>query len=96
MRPVTTTASCRSNGWRKQVRFGRIVSVPPMDERAVLLNDPLDCYLPGMWLYSGAVIDSLVLGSWPVGTRFKSGNRIYEVQFGSHGYYLIDKTPPVN
>lgn len=82
-------------GWRVQVRFGRKVSVPPMDEYAVLIHDPLDCYQIGLRLYSGAIIDSLVLGSWPVGTQFRTGQTVYEVAFGERGFCLIDKTPAV-
>ena len=66
--------------WREQVRFGKKVQVPPMDEWAVLVHDPLDCYQIGLRFYSGAVIDTLVLNCWADGTRFKTGDTLYEVK----------------
>jgi hypothetical protein len=66
-------------GWREQVRFGKKVQVPPMEEWAVLVHDPLDCYQIGLRFYSGAVIDTLALNCWAHGTRFQSGDLLYEV-----------------
>ena len=81
--------------WHRQTRFGRVVNVPPMLDTAVLIHDPLDCYLTGRSFLSGAVIDSMVLGAWPEGTRFKTGPYIYEVaRRDDDHYYLIDVTPP--
>jgi hypothetical protein len=68
------------DGWREQVRFGKKVQVPPMEEWAVLIHDPLDCYQIGLRFYSGAVIDTLALNCWADGTRFRTGCLLYEVR----------------
>lgn len=89
-------------GWRTQNRFGREIEVPPMGEWATLINDPSDCYVVGRAFYSGAVIDTLVLGGWPDGVRFETGGRVFETcsrLCANHQiqHFIVEiKTPPVN
>lgn len=66
-------------GWRIQKRFGHKVAVPPLEKYAEVVYDPTDCLIVGRRFYSGAVIDTLVLGGWCCGTRFRSGEAVYEV-----------------